>query len=176
MNLKLALICTIFFALCNGFIVKRQSEDPIQGLGGLLQGAADVIDTVIKIKKETIEPAVDGAMRAGQAIVESPVVQTLKEATEEVVDNAPKLAKRFGSVHKKAEGAAKKAGNAADSIGNVAQDLFRAGVCAFICPLQSGDEKVKCQQENCQSDNKVNDESNDYGDFNDYGTVDARSN
>lgn len=81
-------------------VVKRQADNkdesmgPLELLGGVLSvlgGAADTLQKLAGISQQTLDPILETAGKAGEIIVQAPVVDTIEERRDQIgkafVDN-----------------------------------------------------------------------------------------
>ena len=62
----------------------------LSNLGGFLGGAAEAVNTLLDIKRNSVAPAVEAVGKAGETIMKSPIVKTLGETGESIVEDLQK--------------------------------------------------------------------------------------
>ena len=137
---------------------KRQTEkesenekgvNQIDNLRNILKTVSESIRNLIKLKEElarNLLPVIQNVGETLQDIHKSDIIQTGATLARTAANNANNL---VTTVVKTGEQTVPIVTQVSNSIREISNPLIKIAICTLICPLQSDDEKIRCQKDNC---------------------------
>ena len=128
---------------------KEKGVSQIDNLRNILKTVSESIRNLIKLKEElarNLLPVIQNVGETLQDIHKSDFIQTGATLARTAADNANNL---VTTVVKTGEQTVPIVTQVSNSIREISSPLIKIAICTLICPLQSDDEKIRCQKDNC---------------------------
>ena len=104
----------------------------------------------MEAKRRIAEPLLEGLAKLINSLAESQALERLADATGTVVSSGLKAATSVQeAVSRAGSTATPTLVQAATTAGDIAGRIIRLGICTLVCPIQTGEDKEKCQKEHC---------------------------
>ena len=141
--------------------IRRQSDDkdegsentkgsnPIEAFSNIIRDASKAIRNLITVKQRfgadilpiitTVGDTVQNAYKSGLVQTGSKLVRTAADNANNVVTTAVKAGEQTIPL----------VNSVSRTINEISSPLIKIALCTLICPLQSDEEKVRCEKDNC---------------------------
>lgn len=140
--------------------VRRQSEDisddknekrsnPVDTFRDILRTVSESIRNLAAIKQKLGSDALPIIQSAGDTVenlYKSGLVESGAKIARTVADNANNV---VSTVVTSGERVVPVVNQVSSTISGISSPLIKIALCTLICPLQTEDEKVRCQKDNC---------------------------
>ena len=128
---------------------KEKGVSQIDNLRNILKTVSESIRNLIKLKEElarNLLPVIQNVGETLQDIHKSDLIQTGATIARTAADNANNL---VTTVVKTGQQTVPIVNQVSNSIREISSPLIKIAICTLVCPLQSDDEKIRCQKDNC---------------------------
>ena len=128
---------------------KTKGSNPVEAFRDVLRGTSNAIRNLISIKQRfgadilpiitTVGDTIQNAYKSGLVQTSSKLVRTAADNANNVVTTAVKAGEQTIPL----------VNSVSRTINDISSPLIKIALCTLICPLQSDDEKLRCEKDNC---------------------------
>lgn len=131
------------------------SSKLIQDLLATLESSAKIIRDILEAKRKIAEPLLEGTAKALETLSESKALERTIETVQVVAaaglqaSNGISTAITAGSRAFGGSSGTPALINGIATVSDIGGRVIRLAICTLICPLQDGDERTTCRNDNC---------------------------
>lgn len=127
----------------------NKGSNPVEGFRNVIKDVSKAIRNLIAIKQQLAADALPVIQTVGDTVqnaYKSGLVQTSTKLVRTAADNANNV---VITAVKAGEQTVPLVNSLSRTISEVSSPLIKIALCTLICPLQSDEEKLRCEKDNC---------------------------
>ena len=146
----------------------------IENISSTLQSSSKTLTELVEAKRRIAEPLLEALAKILESLAESRAIERTIETVGTVASAGIKATTGIATALSRAgDSATPGLIGVATTAGDIGGRIIRLAICTLICPIQSGDEREKCQKDNCGPIDKSDNLDEYDGDYEEYSEDDV---